>query len=160
MKWSFARSSEEAKVLGRALLLEGHIKMVNMHTLERSGSFSCHSIDRGNIVDSHSQFYIFVGSPIHPSTAPSSPPVASLLQALFAPPKQLELFQEASDSDSDETEQPPCLMVNGRGTSSRWGTQHCNESLLCCAGAGEQRGQCGEAGISASKGRQWVHGRV
>lgn len=66
VKWSFVRSGEEAKVLGRALLLEGHIKMVNMHTLERTGSFSCHNTDRGDIVDSRSQFYIFVGCPHSP----------------------------------------------------------------------------------------------
>ena len=68
MKWSFARTSKEAKKLGRTLLLEGHIKMVNMHLLERSGSFSCCSTDQGELVDSRSQYYIFVG-PIHPPLA-------------------------------------------------------------------------------------------
>lgn len=76
MKWSFARSSKEAKELGSTLLLEGHIKMVNMHLLERSGSFSCCSTDQGELVDSRSQYYIFVG-PIHP-------PLAALMYSIVS----------------------------------------------------------------------------
>ena len=70
VKWSFACSRQDATALGNTLLQEGHIKMVNMQLLERSGSFNCCSSDQCRIVDSHGQFYIFVRALFTSTAAP------------------------------------------------------------------------------------------